>query len=65
MILKVEGMTCGHCEGAVRRAILTRDPAAAVAIDRAAGEVRVSGARDAAALIAAIAAEGYRAHATD
>ena len=37
----VTGMTCGHCEAAVMRAIKQLDPAAVVQIDRAANCVQV------------------------
>ncbi len=57
--LQVTGMTCGHCEAAVREAILALDPAAIVAIDRTAGRVQVTSTADTARLIEAIAAEGY------
>ena len=57
--LQVTGMTCGHCEAAVREAILALDPAAIVAIDRTAGRVQVTSTADTARLIEAIAVEGY------
>lgn len=57
--LKVTGMTCGHCEAAVREAILAIDPAATVAIDRAAGRVEVASSAETARLIEAVTAEGY------
>mgnify|MGYP003735800079 CR=1 FL=1 len=37
----VQGMTCGHCERAVTRAVLQIDPQAQVRIDRAANHVEV------------------------
>jgi copper chaperone len=61
MEFRVEGMTCGHCEAAVERAVRGVDPAASVAVDRAAGRVRIESATgDPAALRQAIEAEGYR-----
>jgi copper chaperone len=61
MELSVQGMTCGHCEAAVERAVRGVDPAAAVTIDRAAGRVRIDNATaDPAALRQAIEAEGYQ-----
>jgi copper chaperone len=60
MELRVEGMTCGHCEAAIARALRRVDPAAAIAIDRAADRVTIESAADPAALRAAIEAEGYR-----
>ncbi|WP_375262681.1 heavy-metal-associated domain-containing protein [Palleronia sp.] len=37
MDFEVEGMTCGHCERAVTRAVHSVDPAAKVTVDRSAG----------------------------
>ena len=59
--LTVTGMTCGHCERAVTQAIRLLDPTAQVQIDRAAGRVQVLSTQPAAALAAAVAAEGYAA----
>lgn len=60
--LKVTGMTCGHCEAAVRKA-LARVPGVTevVAVDREREEAVVSGAADVGALVAAVVAEGYSA----
>lgn len=55
----VTGMTCGHCEKAVAQAIHTLDPAAKVAIDRAANEVEVDSNKPRELLAKAIADEGY------
>jgi copper chaperone len=61
MEISVQGMTCGHCEAAVERAVQGVDPAAAVTIDRAAGRVRIDNATaDPTALRRAIEAEGYQ-----
>lgn len=59
LILHVTGMACGHCEAAVREAILALDPSATVAIDRAAGRVEVTSSAETARLVEAITAEGY------
>ena len=56
---QVSGMTCGHCEKAVTRAIQKLDPQAAVKIDRAAGRVEVQSQQAREALAKAIAEEGY------
>ncbi len=58
--LRVEGMTCQHCERAVTQAIQAQDPAATVAIDLAAGTVRAETRLSPAAVAALVAAEGYR-----
>ena len=59
--LRVEGMTCGHCVGAVTRAVKAVDPAANVQIDLEAKRVRVDGRGSADALSRAIAEAGYPA----
>lgn len=61
MDLIVDGMTCGHCERAIRGAIETLDPHARVEIDRASRRVRIEGDLDPARAIAAIEHEGYAA----
>jgi len=58
-IFTVTGMTCGHCEKAVTRALLQVDPQAQVQIDRAHNRVEVTSAQARAALAQAIAEEGY------
>lgn len=55
----VTGMTCGHCEKAVTRALQQVDPQAQVAIDRAQNRVEVQSAQAREALAAAITEEGY------
>lgn len=60
--LKVSGMTCGHCEAAVTKALgavpgVTR----VVEVSRKRGEALVEGAADPQALLAAIREEGYQA----
>lgn len=65
MELHVDGMTCGHCVRSVTRALSALDPAAEIAVDLAAARVRWRGAIDAAAAIAALAAEGYAARTID
>lgn len=58
MQLKVEGMTCAHCERAVQKAVAALGGTAEV--DLAAGTVRVSGTDDAAAVRRVIEEEGYK-----
>ena len=55
----VTGMTCGHCEGAVQRALKQLDPNAEVQIDRTQNLVQVQSEQPRAALAAAIREEGY------
>lgn len=55
----VTGMTCGHCEKAVTRAILQADPQAQVQIDRAQNLVQIASEQPRETLASAIAEEGY------
>ena len=61
--LQVSGMTCGHCEMAVKRALLSVDPNANIEIDRSHDSVRVQSDREVSALLAAVQQEGYTANA--
>jgi copper chaperone len=56
---EVTGMTCGHCEKAVTRAVKQLDANAEVAIDRSTGRVDVSSQQPREQLIKAIVEEGY------
>lgn len=58
-IFTVTGMTCGHCEKAVTRALLQADPQAQVHIDRAQNRVEVASDKPRELLAEAIAEEGY------
>jgi copper chaperone len=55
----VTGMTCGHCEKAVTRAILQADPQAQVQIDRTQNRVQIASEQPREKLAEAIAEEGY------
>ncbi len=55
----VTGMTCGHCEKAVTRAIQEVDAQAQVKIDRSQNKVEVESTQTREALAHAIAEEGY------
>ena len=59
-IFIVEGMTCGHCEKAVTKALLSLDAQAKVVIDRTHNSVQVDSEKPREALAQAIADEGYR-----
>lgn len=59
-IFTVEGMTCGHCEKAVTKAVLSLDAQAKVVIDRTQNKVQVDSEKPREALVNAIAEEGYR-----
>ncbi len=56
---QVTGMTCGHCEKSVTRALKQVDPAADVKIDRSKNLVEVQSQQPREALARAIADEGY------
>jgi copper chaperone len=60
--LKVTGMTCGHCEAAVKKA-LSAVPGVekVVSVDRTQEEAVVEGNPELAALVSAIEEEGYAA----
>ena len=59
-VFTVTGMTCGHCEAAVTRAIRRLDARAEVTIERAAGRVEVEGGSLPREVLAqAIRDEGY------
>lgn len=56
---KVEDMTCGHCVGAITKAIHAVAPAAEVAVYLGRHEVTVGGSADARVVEAAIRDAGY------
>jgi copper chaperone len=55
----VSGMTCGHCEKAVMRAVKQIDPNAEIKIDRSSGKVDVVSEQSREILAKAIVDEGY------
>lgn len=55
----VQGMTCGHCEQAVRQAIRRLDAQAEVQIERSSGKVVVRSSRTRAELSTTLAEQGY------
>jgi copper chaperone len=59
--LKIDGMTCGHCSAAVKKALERVDGVVMADVDLAAGRARVEGAADPSALVAAVRDEGYQA----
>jgi copper chaperone len=58
-VFTVTGMTCGHCEKAVTRAVKLLDPQAEVQIDRSANKVEVNSDKSREQIGQAIAEEGY------
>ncbi len=61
--LKVDGMTCGHCERAVTAAVQKLDPRATVQVDLTSGLVKTGSDLPADQLADAIRAAGYEVHA--
>ena len=60
--IKVNGMTCGHCEGAVKKALAeVAGVTEVVEVDREKALAVVEGTPDVAALLEAIREEGYEA----
>lgn len=57
--LQVENMSCGHCVGAVTKAVRALDPGAAVDIDLGAKSVRIESTLELAQISAAIVEAGY------
>jgi len=61
---RVSGMTCNHCEAAVRRALeATPGVSGITTVDREIGIAVIEGDADDLAVISAIKAEGYEASA--
>lgn len=56
---KVPNMTCGHCAGAVTKAVQTLDAGARVAIDLKTQTIAVESSVEAARIAAAIEQAGY------
>lgn len=60
--LKVSGMTCGHCEAAVTKALQSIEGVSAVQVSRVTGTASIEGSNvKTENLIAAIVEEGYSA----
>jgi copper chaperone len=59
--LKITGMTCGHCVRSVTGALKSVRGVKGAEVDLKSGTAKVEGSADPAALIAAVAEEGYKA----
>jgi len=57
----VTGMTCGHCEQAVRTEVGAVPGVIDVAVDHTSGRLEVTGDADEAAVLAAVVEAGYEA----
>ena len=61
LAFEVKDMTCGHCVGAITKAVEAADPGARVQVDLAAHRVQIHPvSSDRAGLAEAITAAGYR-----
>jgi copper chaperone CopZ len=61
--ITVEGMSCGHCEGAVEEALRGVRGVTGATVDRETGRASVEGDSDLAALVEAVEDAGYSAYA--
>lgn len=60
LTLKIPDMTCGHCAGAVTRAVQSVDGAAKIDIDMKTQTVSIDTGAENAAIMRALEAAGYR-----
>ena len=56
----VQGMTCGHCEMAVKKAVMRLDPQAYIEIDRSHNKVVVHSEQARTSVADVITGEGYQ-----
>jgi len=61
--LNISGMTCGHCQTAVSKALKSVPGVQDAQVDLTSGKATVDGQADVQALIAAVVEEGYGAQA--
>jgi copper chaperone len=59
--LKIDGMTCGHCVAAVKKALEDVPGVTGAQVELATGRARVAGETSLEALLAAVQDEGYQA----
>lgn len=59
-VIRVEGMTCGHCAGTVKKAAEGAAPEATATVDLSEKTVTIDGAANAEAVKAAIRDAGYQ-----
>ena len=57
--IQVKGMTCGHCEASVKKAVLRLDAHAQIQIDRSHDTVWIQTEKPREAVAQVIAEEGY------
>ncbi|MFC6592828.1 heavy-metal-associated domain-containing protein [Deinococcus lacus] len=61
ILLDISGMSCGHCERAVKEALLAVPGVQSAEVSQPQGQATVSGDVNPTALIAAVQAAGYQA----
>lgn len=61
IVIRVDGMTCGHCEASVEKALRALPGVTEVSVDRAAGQATIEGGTDAQTAAAAVHAIGFDA----
>ena len=59
--LSISGMTCDHCQRAVKSALESVEGVQSASVDLDAGKAQVVGEADLNALVAAVEEEGYQA----
>ena len=59
--LNITGMTCNHCQHAVKGALESVEGVQSATVDLATGSAKVEGSADLSTLIAAVEEEGYQA----
>ncbi|HBG50824.1 CopZ family metallochaperone [Candidatus Macondimonas diazotrophica] len=59
VVLKIDGMTCGHCVKAVSSALEQIPGVRAVRVDLERGQAEIDGSAELAQLIEAVREEGY------
>jgi copper chaperone len=59
LLLKLNDMSCGHCVSTVEKTVKGVDAGARIGTDLAAKTVRIEGAADPAAIVAALDEAGY------
>ena len=62
MEFKIPSMSCGHCVGAVTKAVKAVDPQAEVTVDLATKKVTVQTSGERQAVAASLTEAGYPAH---
>jgi len=60
IVLKIEGMTCGHCKSSVEKALLKVPGVTKVEVDLAHKQAVVIGTADRSVLVKAVDEAGYR-----